>query len=1297
MKKILFFVSALAGLFFAASCQQEKLEPVSGAGTVTYTVQLPDAIGTKAVGDDVSAVTELVYAVYRTEAADKNDFTQEETKLFQKVADIDPVSGQATVSFELVNNQNFRVLFWAQVPGNGVYSTSENPLTADLKNVTLSQSLKANVENYAVFAGSDYIKAGSSLNRTVPLVRPVAQLNIGTTEESLLIENTTPVEIFKSAVEVKGLSTSYNVAQDKAGEIAVTPFVYAAAQPEDLSTDKLTVKVNSNSADYKYISMNYLGFMPVTGANIDVTYTIETRNVGTITNTISNVPVKANYRTNIIGNLITSTSNYTVALDKEWGDEGKNMEVLADGIVKNINGDYEVTTEQGLAYAINNLWNKPEGGNFYLTRDVYEMAGYHINPPTVSGTLHIYGETPIVTRSASTGSSGSIVIKGLDYLIDTIEGNANVTISGITMQEPATLSQPKLVKEVKEGADVVVSDCAASINETEFTSDLNALIGTGADNVLNASEVKTLAELREALASGVKVITVTGNITVNKGETVELDLDGKTVAGVSSTTGKNYNMIDVNGGTLTVKNGTLTAEFKGTNMGWGASTNVFNVTAGGVLNLDNVTVKNLGGSDMAFVAHLNNWGEVTLNVNNSTLESTYIAVRVFNSGNDMNNVTIKNSTLKGKYCFWVHNYTLADFGTQEKVDAHKALLNFDIFNGTNTFEYNNSKNAPVLYGFTDEIYLDENGNEIVADGVIKNTKGEYLISNAAGLKWVADEVNKYSNYEHPFEGKTIKLMNDIDLNGMEWTPIGDYRFSANRFCGTFDGQGYTVSNFKITKNTDKNDSQKSSYGFFGNLEGTLKNLTVKGVTVENVYAYSAALVGRFNAGLIENCHVEDANVSNTYWQGGVLIGQQNNGGTTVKGCTVKNSSVTSKSAIGILCGPVTADGTVAGDIVFENCSVTDCQVIQKGSFGGSYDKYFGSLFGYLEAADNAPIKIVNCTVENTTVKDEPDAPISGDFDGKIYVDGIAVVTTADQLSAALNANENVVLMNDILLDAPLQVTDKIFAIDGNGYRIGQSSAYELAGTSTAALLHPIRCNASIQNVVFDGVKGDGPIRTVDTKLLIDNVTVTNCERTVTGATAQGLFRLHGESTVTNCTFKNNTCPMCVTLNWDGDNELPQAVKNCVFEENDCISTAVVYYVKGSGCVIDGNKFVGNTVTVTGSNNAATLYMGFTENNTVTNNLFQNNTVNVGTSKRVSGGVMLGYETVITGNSFIGNTVNGENAKGNDVCASVYYTDIDLSGNYWGGSAPVADDDYFVEYPDKHKVIINDYLTTNPIQ
>ena len=232
-------------------------------------------------------------------------------------------------------------------------------------------------------------------------------------------------------------------------------------------------------------------------------------------------------------------------------------------------------------------------------------------------------------------------------------------------------------------------------NAEEFNA---AIVDPNIDMVILENDIVLTSALTRAAADA--------TLTISKGKEFVIDLGGKTLSATSTETGKNYNMIDVRG-TLTVKNGTITTEHAGTNMAWNNSTNVFNVTDGGVLNLNGVTAQNLGGSDMAFVAHLNNWGEVTLNVENSYLESTYVAVRVFNSGNDMNNVDIKNSTLKGgNYAFWVHNYTLDDFGTQEKVDAQKALLNLNIFNQGNTFVPDLNG---IRYGFTNSVKSDAYG------------------------------------------------------------------------------------------------------------------------------------------------------------------------------------------------------------------------------------------------------------------------------------------------------------------------------------------------------------------------------------------------------------------------------------------------------------------------------------------------------------------------------------------------------------------------------------------------------------
>ena len=348
MKKILLFVAATAGLLLAGSCQRESLEPVQQGNTVTYTVQVPGAISTKAIGTNVNAVTQLIYEVYRVDAV-----TAEETKLYQKSATRDASAANWTVELELVNDQDFRVLFWAQVPGNGVYDTDE------LKAVGLNPTLVANEEDYVAFAGQDEITSGENLaGRVINLVRPVAQLNIATSAESLTVgeggTNPTTVTLEKAAVEVEGLSTVYNVAKGEA--VAANDgakFTYAAADPENLTETVLEV----NGVPYTYVAMNYVGFTPNEGDNVKVTYTIETDKVGTISNTIENVPVKANYRTNIIGNLITSTSDYTVTLSATWPTDEENVEVVA------------VSTAADLQDAINNISDGAEG-NIKLEGDI---------------------------------------------------------------------------------------------------------------------------------------------------------------------------------------------------------------------------------------------------------------------------------------------------------------------------------------------------------------------------------------------------------------------------------------------------------------------------------------------------------------------------------------------------------------------------------------------------------------------------------------------------------------------------------------------------------------------------------------------------------------------------------------------------------------------------------------------------------------------------------------------------------------------------------------------------------------
>lgn len=418
------------------------------------------------------------------------------------------------------------------------------------------------------------------------------------------------------------------------------------------------------------------------------------------------------------------------------------------------------------------------------------------------------------------------------------------------------------------------------------------------------------------------------SITIVADKNLTIDLSGKKLSATSKAIGQNYNMIDVRG-TLTVKNGNIEYEHKGANMEWNNSTNIFNVTAGGVLNLEGVTAKNLGGSDMGFVAHLNNWGEVTLNVENSNLESNYVAVRVFNSGYDKNNVTIKNSTLNGgNYAFWVHNYTAADFGTQEKADAQKALLNFDIFNGTNTFVGKN--NTPIRYGFTDAIYLEASG--------LRYENKTYYIPSANALVALSSKTIK--------EGEQVMLTADIDLTGVEFNGLSAFNPENNN---TFDGQGYTVSNWT-------NNSGASDMGFIKNWVGPIKNINFENCHLKT--GGRSAIVAAKVYGNIENVHVENCSIEDSYWACGLIVGLYNSGSVT--NCSATNSSVKSNGGTAAIAGVVNES---AGTRSFTNCKVEGCTINNTGAYGEAYSG--AAIVGIINVS-NSTIKFIGCQQINNT-------------------------------------------------------------------------------------------------------------------------------------------------------------------------------------------------------------------------------------------------------------------------------------------------------------------------------------------
>lgn len=155
--------------------------------------------------------------------------------------------------------------------------------------------------------------------------------------------------------------------------------------------------------------------------------------------------------------------------------------------------------------------------------------------------------------------------------------------------------------------------------------------------------------------------------------------------------------------------------------------------------------------------------------------------------------------------------------------------------------------------------IDEFENESIKEVTDLNLQNnQAIIYTAQELKEFQESVNAGNNYE----GVTIQLGADIDLSELKdstgaqesWIPIGNGSSTKTRFTGTFNGNGHTISNMKITKVPA--DANSSPYiGLFGYVgeKGTITNLILKDYTISasNSDACIGSMVGN-NKGTISN-------------------------------------------------------------------------------------------------------------------------------------------------------------------------------------------------------------------------------------------------------------------------------------------------------------------------------------------------------------------------------------------------------------------------------------------------------------
>lgn len=444
-KKLFLSMFAAAGMLLATSCSNDELDVVQSGNEaqVTFSLGLEGGIATRAISDGKSADV-LMYAVF-----DKNG---ERINTIQKVSKTG-VTFPTTENITLAKGQTYKVAFWAQDNDCKAYTVSDD------MNVTVNYANDENKVNNdetrdAFFKTVEFTVTGST-SIDVELKRPFAQINVGVTKEDWDAAVASGITIAQSSVVIKNAATGLNLLDGTvSGETEVS---YELANiPSEPAILQVDTDGDGTKEDYNWLSMSYIlpsaaptGYEKAALENVAFVFASNGEPIE-FNQGLNNVPVQRNWRTNIVGKILTGDITFNIVIDEEFEDDhnvklpyatigdvvyksfADAMAAVQDGDIIKLEGE---TTLDGVTNG--NLFTI-EGKSITIDLNGY---GFVANVPDViknsaifrvkkNGTLTIQGEgnVKVVTAGAHnvlaaliSNESGTVNLNGGNWTMTALE------------------------------------------------------------------------------------------------------------------------------------------------------------------------------------------------------------------------------------------------------------------------------------------------------------------------------------------------------------------------------------------------------------------------------------------------------------------------------------------------------------------------------------------------------------------------------------------------------------------------------------------------------------------------------------------------------------------------------------------------------------------------------------------------------------------------------------------------------------------------------------------------------------
>lgn len=483
----LFTMLAASTMMLATGCSSSDdtvATQESNLAAVSFSVQADAVVGTRAISDGTGA-DELIYRVFDKDGKPVGTLDKKtETGL------TDLLKGHK-VTLYLAKGQTYKVAFWAQDADCTAYTVDDN------MGVTVNYAGANNDETRDAFFKTVDVTVTGDMSVDVTLKRPFAQINVGCTTDDWNAAQASGINVQTSSVTVKDAATKLNVIDGTvSGNQDVT---YTAA---NIPTEKLKVDADGDGTkeEYKYLSMCYI--LPnetttgaaKTTASTEFTFKPEKGNAITLSDGLQAIPVQRNYRTNIVGTILSGEVSLNVKVDPIYdGDlnhviwDGKTLTepaTSADGKT------YEVNTPAELAWVFNNGYNPVaySGNTFKKSVSVNKdlnMGGHALYRVWIDAdNLELNGNGNTVSNFKLT-KEGS----GSSYSYGLFRGDAQdygITVKDITFNNVSIDNNGELYGygyagvlfgDIQNGRTVTVSNVHVTNSHIKGISSVGSLVG----------------------------------------------------------------------------------------------------------------------------------------------------------------------------------------------------------------------------------------------------------------------------------------------------------------------------------------------------------------------------------------------------------------------------------------------------------------------------------------------------------------------------------------------------------------------------------------------------------------------------------------------------------------------------------------------------------------------------------------------------------------------------------------------------------------------------------------------------